>query len=41
MRLSVGKPNAAELFLKPGDVIEYRIEGVTTLRTYIVAPGEA
>jgi 2-keto-4-pentenoate hydratase/2-oxohepta-3-ene-1,7-dioic acid hydratase in catechol pathway len=39
--VAVGKPNAAELFLKPGDVVECAIEGVATLRTYIVAPGEA
>ena len=37
--VAVGKPNAAELFLKPGDVVECAIEGVATLRTYIVAPG--
>ena len=36
--VAVGKPNAAELFLKPGDVVECSIEGVTTLRTYIVPP---
>jgi 2-keto-4-pentenoate hydratase/2-oxohepta-3-ene-1,7-dioic acid hydratase in catechol pathway len=36
--VAVGKPNAAELFLKPGDVIECGIEGIATLRTYIVAP---
>ena len=36
--VAVGKPNAAELFLKPGDVIECSIEGIATLRTYIVAP---
>ncbi len=34
--VAVGKPNAAELFLKPGDVVECGIEGITTLRTYIV-----
>jgi 5-carboxymethyl-2-hydroxymuconate isomerase/acylpyruvate hydrolase len=37
--VAVGKPNAAELFLKPGDVVECSIEGVATLRTYIVSPG--
>src|SRR6267154_93570 len=37
--VAVGKPNAAELFLKPGDVVECSIEGVATLRTHIVAPG--
>ncbi len=39
--VAVGKPNAADLFLKPGDVIECSIEGVATLRTYIVKPGDA
>jgi 5-carboxymethyl-2-hydroxymuconate isomerase/acylpyruvate hydrolase len=39
--VAVGKPNAAELFLKPGDVVECAIEGVAALRTYVVAPGEA
>src|SRR5258708_24701325 len=34
--VAVGKPNAAELFLKPGDVVECSIEGITTLRTHIV-----
>ena len=32
--VAVGKPNAEDLFLKPGDVVECAIEGVTTLRTY-------
>ena len=35
---AIGKPNAAELFLKPGDVVECAIEGLMTLRTHIVAP---
>ncbi|MHB8770238.1 MAG: fumarylacetoacetate hydrolase family protein [Syntrophales bacterium] len=35
---AIGKPNAAELFLKPGDVVECAIEGLMTLRTRIVAP---
>ena len=39
--VAVGKPNAEALYLKPGDVIECAIEGITTLRTHIVAPGEA
>ncbi len=39
--VAVGKPNAAELFLKPGDVVECSIEGIATLRTRIVAPGDA
>ena len=34
--VAVGKPNAAELFLKPGDTVECSIEGVATLRTHIV-----
>jgi 5-carboxymethyl-2-hydroxymuconate isomerase/acylpyruvate hydrolase len=34
--VAVGKPNAAELFLKPGDTIECSIEGISTLRNYIV-----
>jgi 2-keto-4-pentenoate hydratase/2-oxohepta-3-ene-1,7-dioic acid hydratase in catechol pathway len=38
--VAVGKSNAAGLFLKPGDVIECSIEGVATLRTYIVSPQE-
>ena len=36
--VAVGKPNAESLFLKPGDVVECAIEGITTLRTTIVAP---
>jgi 2-keto-4-pentenoate hydratase/2-oxohepta-3-ene-1,7-dioic acid hydratase in catechol pathway len=38
--VAVGKPNAAELFLKPGDVVTCSIEGITTLSTTIVNPGE-
>jgi 2-keto-4-pentenoate hydratase/2-oxohepta-3-ene-1,7-dioic acid hydratase in catechol pathway len=34
--VAVGKPNAAELFLKPGDVVECGIDGIARLRTYIV-----
>jgi len=34
--VAVGKPNAAELFLKPGDVVECSIDGIATLRTHIV-----
>jgi 2-keto-4-pentenoate hydratase/2-oxohepta-3-ene-1,7-dioic acid hydratase in catechol pathway len=37
---AIGKPNAAELFLKPGDVVECAIEGLMTLRTKIVSPEE-
>ena len=36
--VAVGKANAEALFLKPGDVVECSIEGVTTLKTTIVAP---
>lgn len=36
--VAVGKPNAAALFLKPGDVVECGIEGVMTLRTRIIGP---
>lgn len=34
--VAVGKPEAESLYLKPGDVVECAIEGVTTLRTRIV-----
>jgi 5-carboxymethyl-2-hydroxymuconate isomerase/acylpyruvate hydrolase len=34
--VAVGKPNAAALFLKPGDVVECAIEGIATLSTKIV-----
>lgn len=37
--VAVGKPNARDLYLKPGDVVECSIEGITTLRTTIVSPG--
>lgn len=36
--VAVGKPDAEALYLKPGDVVECAIEGLTTLRTTIVAP---
>ena len=36
--VAVGKANAESLFLKPGDVVECSIDGVTTLRNTIVAP---
>jgi len=39
--VAVGKPNAAELFLKPGDVVECTMEGVMTLSTTIIAPGKS
>ncbi|HVZ51423.1 MAG TPA: fumarylacetoacetate hydrolase family protein [Pseudolabrys sp.] len=34
--VAVGQPNAAELYLKPGDKMEIAIEGLMTLRTTIV-----
>lgn len=36
--VAVGKPNAEDLYLKAGDVVECSIEGITTLRTTIVSP---
>jgi 2-keto-4-pentenoate hydratase/2-oxohepta-3-ene-1,7-dioic acid hydratase in catechol pathway len=36
--VAVGKPNAEDLYLKPGDVVECAIDGITTLRTTITAP---
>jgi 5-carboxymethyl-2-hydroxymuconate isomerase/acylpyruvate hydrolase len=36
--VAVGKDNADEFYLKPGDVVECSIEGITTLRTAIVEP---
>jgi 2-keto-4-pentenoate hydratase/2-oxohepta-3-ene-1,7-dioic acid hydratase in catechol pathway len=36
--VAVGKANAGELFLRPGDIVECSIEGYATLRTTIVAP---
>jgi len=39
--VAVGKPNAEALFLKPGDVVECSIEGISTLTTTIVAPDKA
>jgi acylpyruvate hydrolase len=35
--VAMGQPNAAELYLKPGDRMEIGIEGLMTLRTTIVA----
>lgn len=35
--VAIGKPNAAELYLKPGDRMEIGIEGLMTLRTTIAA----
>src|SRR5215210_7978261 len=34
----MGQPNAAELYLKPGDRMEISLEGLMTLRTTIVEP---
>lgn len=39
--VAVGKPNAQELYLKPGDVVDVTLDGVMTLRTSIVAPAGA
>jgi 2-keto-4-pentenoate hydratase/2-oxohepta-3-ene-1,7-dioic acid hydratase in catechol pathway len=39
--VAVGKANAKDLYLKPGDVVECAIEGLITLRTTIVAPSAA
>jgi 2-keto-4-pentenoate hydratase/2-oxohepta-3-ene-1,7-dioic acid hydratase in catechol pathway len=38
--VAVGQPNADELYLKPGDVVEIAIEGFAPLRTRIVGPEE-
>lgn len=35
--VAVGQPNAAELYLKPGDRMEIAIEGLMSLRTTIIA----
>ncbi len=35
--VALGKPNADELYLKPGDAMEIAIEGLMSLRTTIVA----
>ena len=37
--VAVGQPNAAELYLKPGDDMVIAFEGQMSLRTRIVAPG--
>ncbi len=36
--VAVGQPNADELYLRPGDVVEIAIEGFAPLRTRIVDP---
>jgi 5-carboxymethyl-2-hydroxymuconate isomerase len=38
---AIGHPNAAELYLKPGDTCVAGLEGVMEITTHIVAPGEA
>jgi len=38
--VAVGQPNADELYLRPGDVVEIAIEGLDPLRTRIVGPEE-
>jgi 2-keto-4-pentenoate hydratase/2-oxohepta-3-ene-1,7-dioic acid hydratase in catechol pathway len=38
--VAVGQPNAAELYLKPGDVVEVAFEGMPPLRTRIISPSE-
>lgn len=38
---AIGHPNAAELYLKPGDVCVAGLEGLMQITTRIVAPGEA
>jgi acylpyruvate hydrolase len=37
--VAVGQPNAAELYLKPGDEMVIAFEGLMSLRTRIIAPG--
>jgi acylpyruvate hydrolase len=37
--VAVGQPNAAELYLQPGDDMVISFEGLMSLRTRIVAPG--
>src|SRR5665213_141429 len=37
--VAVGQPNAAELYLQPGDDMVIAFEGLMSLRTKIVAPG--
>lgn len=38
--VAVGQPNADELFLKPGDIVEVAFEGMPSLHTKIVLPRE-
>jgi 5-carboxymethyl-2-hydroxymuconate isomerase len=37
---AIGHPNAAELYLKPGDTCVAGLEDVMRITTHIVAPGE-
>jgi acylpyruvate hydrolase len=37
--VAVGQPNAAELYLQPGNDMAISFEGLMSLRTRIVAPG--
>jgi len=39
--VAVGQPNAAELYLQPGDDMVISFEGLMSLRTRIVAPNGA
>lgn len=39
--VAVGQPNAADLYLKPGDLIEVACDRIGALRTHIVEPTEA
>jgi 2-keto-4-pentenoate hydratase/2-oxohepta-3-ene-1,7-dioic acid hydratase in catechol pathway len=38
--VAIGQPNAAELYLKPGDTIDVAFEGMPALRTRIISPQE-
>jgi 5-carboxymethyl-2-hydroxymuconate isomerase len=38
---AIGHPNAAELYLKPGDTCVAGLEGVMAITTHVVAPGGA
>jgi 2-keto-4-pentenoate hydratase/2-oxohepta-3-ene-1,7-dioic acid hydratase in catechol pathway len=39
--VAAGHENAAELFLRPGDVVDVVIDGLMSLRTHIIAPNGA
>ena len=36
--VAVGQPNAAELYLRPGDIVDVAFEGMPPLRTRIISP---